>query len=157
MPGRFQLLEKEKPSILLDTADNIDAFGSTLLGIRLLHYKKPIKGLIIIIGCENNSIHTTEFLRQIRYFFKKTSGQVIFCPVKDQPDVLSNTDNKNKWNVDAITNDIKNVKVKAQAAKSFSEAFENAKKTVDDRHGLIVITGSKSIVTEFWNYKNNKK
>ena len=69
LPGRFQLLEKEKPTILLDSSDNTDAFGNTLLGIRLLHYQKPIKGLVIIIGCENKSLHTPEFLKQLRYFF----------------------------------------------------------------------------------------
>jgi len=153
LPGRFQLLEKEKPNILLDNADNIDAFTNTLLGIRLLHYKKSLKGLVIIIGCENNTIHTAEFLRQIRYFFKKTSGQVIFCPVKKQASTLE-TDQK--WNTEAITNDMKNVKVKAQVAKNFGEAFDLAKKTVDERHGLIVVTGSKDIVCEFWNYKNKK-
>lgn len=154
LPGRFQLLSKEMPNILLDTANNIDAFSNTLLGIRLLHYKKPIKGLAIIIGCENGNIHTTEFLRQIRYFFKKTSGMVIFCPVKQQAQAQTS---ENKWNVDAITNDIKNVKVKAHSAKSFVDAFEFAKKTVDERHGLIVVTGSKSLVNEYWNYKNIKK
>jgi len=154
LPGRFQLLEKEKPSVLLDTADNIDAFVNTLLGIRLLHYQKPLKGLVIIIGCENGEIHTPEFLRQIRYFFKKTSGQVIFCPVKKSKDAA---DSIKKWNVDAITNDIKNVKVKAHSAKNFSEAFDLAKKTVDERYGLIVVTGSKSIVAEYWNYKGIKK
>jgi folylpolyglutamate synthase/dihydrofolate synthase len=153
LPGRFQLLEKEKPNVLLDTADNIDAFTNTLLGIRLLHYKKPIKGLVIIIGCESGAIHTAEFLRQMRYFFKKTAGQVIFCPVKKQANSLE-TDQK--WNTDAITNDMKNVKVKAHAAKSFNEAFDLAKKIVDERHGLIVVTGSKDIITEYWNHKNKK-
>ena len=33
--GRFQLLEKEKPTILIDSADNLDAFKNLLLGIRL--------------------------------------------------------------------------------------------------------------------------
>lgn len=154
LPGRFQLLDKEKPSILLDNADNIDAFANTLLGIRLLHYQKPLKGLTIIIGCENGNIHTPEFLRQIRYFFKKTSGQIIFCPIKNSKDAENAT---KKWDVEAITNDIKNVKVKAHSVKNFSEAFDLAKKSVDERYGLIVITGSKSIVAEYWNNKGIKK
>lgn len=154
LPGRFQLLDKEKPSVLLDNADNMDAFANTLLGTRLLHYQKPLKGLVIIIGCENGNIHTPEFLRQVRYFFKKTSGQVIFCPVKKSKE--TNLEAK-EWNIDAITNDLKNAKVKAHSAKSFNEAFELAKKTVDERYGLIVITGSKSILAEYWNYKGIKK
>jgi folylpolyglutamate synthase/dihydrofolate synthase len=154
MPGRFQLLDKDKPSILLDNADNIDAFENTLLGVRLLHYQKPLKGLTLIVGCENGDIHTPEFLRQIRYFFKKTSGQVIFCPVKKTKDSKEST---KKWDVEAVTNDVKNVKVKAHAAKNFTEAFDLAKKSVDERYGLIVVTGSKGIVTEYWNSKGIKK
>lgn len=154
LPGRFQILDKEKPSILLDNADNLDAFTNTLLGIRLLHYQKPLKGLVIIIGCENGNIHTPEFLRQLRYFFKKTSGQVIFCPVKKSKE---NESSAKEWNVEAITNDLKNAKVKAHSAKNFNEAFDLAKKTVDERYGLIIITGSKSILAEYWNHKGIKK
>jgi dihydrofolate synthase/folylpolyglutamate synthase len=154
LPGRFQILDKEKPTILLDNADNLDAFTNTLLGIRLLHYQKSLKGLVIIIGCENGNMHTPEFLRQLRYFFKKTSGQVIFCPVKKTKDV---DETPKKWNVDAITNDLKNAKVKAHSAKNFAEAFDLAKKTVDERYGLIIIAGSKSILAEYWNHKGIKK
>ena len=38
LSGRFQLLEKEKPTVLLDNASNMDAVNNLLLGIRLLHY-----------------------------------------------------------------------------------------------------------------------
>ena len=55
LPGRFQSLEKEKPSILLDTASNIDAFKNILLGIRLLHYQRPLKGLTIIMAAAKDS------------------------------------------------------------------------------------------------------
>ncbi|HSW73634.1 MAG TPA: hypothetical protein VLG71_00600 [Candidatus Limnocylindria bacterium] len=44
LPGRFHLMDKEKPSLLLDNAHNLDAFKNLLLGIRLLHYKRPLKG-----------------------------------------------------------------------------------------------------------------
>jgi len=154
LPGRFQLLDKEKPSLLLDTASNIDAFANLLLGIRLLHYKRSLKGLTIIIGCENDGINNQEFLKLIRYFFKKTSGQVIFCPVTRS--AFSNKDEV-PFNIEKITNDIKNVKVKAKSAKNFAEAFESAKQSVDERHGLVVITGSESIINEYWNYKGIKK
>ena len=36
LPGHFQLLDKEKPTILLDPASNLDAFKNLLLGTRLL-------------------------------------------------------------------------------------------------------------------------
>lgn len=48
MPGRFQLLDKDKPTILLDNASNVDALKNILLGVRLLHYQRPLKGLSII-------------------------------------------------------------------------------------------------------------
>lgn len=154
LPGRFQLLEKEKPSILLDTANNIDAITNTLLGIRLIHYQKPLKGIALIIGCENDELHNSEFLKQIRYLFKKTSGVVIFCPVKKPKD---HNPNSTKWDVDAITNEVRNVKIKALSAKNFLEAFDLAKKSIDERYGTIVITGSKSIVSEYWSNKGIKK
>ncbi len=153
LAGRFQLLDKEKPSILLDSASNIDAFCNLLLGIRLLHYQRPLKGLTLIIGCENNELNKPEFLKQVRYFFKKTSGQIIFCPIKAS--VYSN--HTSEWDVEKITNDVKNVKVKAKSAKNFADAFEQAKKSVDERHGLVVITGSRSIIAEYWENKGIKR
>lgn len=151
--GRFQLLDKEKPSVLVDAATNIDAIENILLGIRLLHYQRPLKGLTIILGCENNEILTPRFTKIIRYFFKKTSGQIIFCPVQKNPYVTS----KEVFNVEKITNEAKNAKIKAKSAKNFTDAFDTAKQTVDERHGLIVIVGSPSVVTEYWNYKGIRK
>jgi dihydrofolate synthase / folylpolyglutamate synthase len=152
LPGRFQLLEKEKPTLLLDNADNLDAFSNLLLGIRLLHYRRTLKGLVIIVGCEKNDLQDNEFLKTIRYFFKKTSGQIIFCPTK--PNVFIQNNN---WDTEKITNDAKNLKIKAKAAKNFVDAFDTAKKLVDDRNGLVVITGSRSIISEYWENKGIKK
>jgi len=153
LPGRFQLLDREKPSLLLDSASNVDALANLLLGIRLLHYQRSLKGLTIILGSEDESIHTQEFLKLIRYFFKKTSGQLIFCPVNKS----AYKPNAVPLNVEKITNDVKNHKVKAKAAKNFADAFESAKQSVDERHGLVVITGSETIINEYWNYKGIKK
>jgi len=153
LSGRFQLLDKEKPSVLVDTASTIDALENILLGIRLLHYQRPLKGLTIIVGCENNSMLNARFTKIIRYFFKKTSGQIIFCPI--QRNVYCNS--KEAFNIEKITNEAKNAKVKAKAAKNFADAFETAKQNVDERHGLIVITGSPSVISEYWNYKGIKK
>ena len=153
LPGRFQLFEKEKPTILLDNASNLDALKNILLGTRLLHYQRPLKGLTIILGCNNQSIDITEMLRVLRYFFKKTSGQVIVCPV----DPLPGHSGDKAWDVEKITNDIRSMKVKARAAHSFKEAFEAAQASVDERHGLVIVTGSSSIITEYWKYKGIKK
>ena len=153
LPGRFQLLEKEKPSLLLDNASNLDAFKNLLLGIRLLHYQRSLKGLTLIIGCNNRDLDVTEFLKLLRYFFKKTSGQVVICPVSPLPGQHADE----SWDVEKITNDIKSMKIKAKACRSFKEAFEFAQKTVDERHGLLVITGSTALVSEYWKHKGIKK
>ena len=154
LPARFQVLDKEKPTIMLDTASNLDAFKNLLLGIRLLHYQRPLKGLTIVLGVNNSAIDMNEFLKQLRYFFKKTSGQVIVCPANPQP---GQTGDKS-WDVEKVTNDLKSMKIKASSSKSFKEAFEAARKTVDDRYGLVVVTGSAAVVTQYWrDYKGMKK
>ena len=124
LPGRFQLLDKEKPSILLDNASNLDAFENLLLGIRLLHYQRQIKGITLVIGCNNSKLDMTEFLKLLRYFFKKMSGQVIVCPVEPTPGHKGHK----AWNVEKVTNEIKSMKIKAKACANFKEAFEAAQK-----------------------------
>ncbi len=152
--GRFQLLDKEKPSILLDNASNIDAFENLLLGIRLLHYQKPLKGLAIIVASAKDAMDNEEFLKATRYFFKKTSGQLLACPI-EQP--LAGSNESVSWDVEKIANDLKGMKVKARACKDFEEAFDIAKKSVDERNGLVVITGSQSIINKYWQHKGIKK
>lgn len=153
LPGRFQLLDKEKPSVLLDTASNLDSFENLLLGIRLLSYQRSLKGLTLVIGCNNPDLNVTEFLKALRYFFKKTSGQVIICA----PTPLVGEPHATAWDVEKITNDIRAMKIKAKSAKSFAEAFDAAQKSVDDRNGLVVVTGSTAIVADYWNHKGIKK
>ena len=126
LPGRFQVLDKEKPTILLDNASNVDALKNLLLGIRLMHYKKPLKGLAFIFACDKTQINIEEFLRLLRYFSKKNSGQIIFCPLEGNvPGVQEES-----WDVEQIINDVKSLKVKAKSAKNFEEAYEMAKKSL---------------------------
>lgn len=153
LPGTFQLLDKEKPSILLDNAQNLDAFQNLLLGIRLLHYHRPLKGLTLILGNNNPDLNIPEFLKQLRYFFKKTSGSVIVCPSTSLPGHATTP----SWDPEKVCNDIKSMKIKAKSAKSFKEAFELAQKSVDERYGLVVIAGSSTLVTEYWRLKGMKK
>jgi len=153
LPGRFQLLDKEKPSILLDNADDLDAFQNLLLGIRLLHYQRPLKGLSLIIGNNNPCLNTPEFLKLLRYFFKKTSGNVF---VYEAQPTAANTRGQT-WDIETIANEIRNMKVKTVPKKSFAEAFEAARKTVDERHGLVVATGSAEVVADYWHHKGIKK
>lgn len=153
LSGRFQILDKEKPTLLLDNASDIDAFKNLLLGIRLLHYHRPLKGLTLVLGSNNASMNQSELLKILRYFFKKTSGSIIVCPVEKIPGQSGDT----SWDVEKVTNDIKAMKIKVRSAKNFKEAFEVAQKSVDERHGLVVISGCTSMVTEYWRYKGIKK
>jgi len=147
LSGRFELLDKEKPSILLDNSSNLDAFENLFLGIRLLHYQKPLKGLAIIIGF-SKSVNAMEAIKLVRYLLKKVSGQVFFVPLPT--DVVSHD-----------TQDLvllaKELNVKAKACVSFSEAFEHAKATVDERDGLVAIAGCREMVTEYWKSRGIKK
>ncbi len=153
LPGRFQLLDKEKPTVLLDNAENLDSFQNLLLGIRLLHYHRPLKGLTIVIGNNNPLLNISEFLKLLRYFFKKTSGSIVVCPSSSIP---GHTDTPS-WDSEKVCNDIKSMKIKAKSAKTFKEAFEIAQKSVDERYGLVVVTGSSTLVTEYWRLKGIKK
>jgi len=153
LPNRFQLLDKEKPSVLLDNASDLDSFQNLLLGVRLLHYQRPLKGLTLIVGNNNPNLNMTELLKLLRYFFRKTSGSIIICPAKPSPCNKGGV----SWDVEKVANEIRNMKIKTLPKKDLKEAFEAARKTVDERHGLVVITGSSEIVADYWHYKGMKK
>ena len=138
LPNRFELLETEKPAILLDNASNLDAFENLFLGIRLLHYQKPLKGLTLILACKDKTVDEDEFIKALRYFFKKTSGSVIFCKLTN-----------NSWDVEKMVNYAKNAKIKAKSAVSYEEAFDLAIKSIDEKNGLVVISGSQEIITAY--------
>jgi folylpolyglutamate synthase/dihydropteroate synthase len=154
LPCRFNVLEKEKPTVLLDNASNVDALQNLLLGIRLLHYQRPLKGLCIIMGAQSDSFRNEEFLRQARYFFKKTSGELLLCPVGNG---VAGTHEQSSWDVEKVINDVKAMKIKSRGFKSFAQAFEYAKSAVDEKHGLVVVAGSNSVINEYWKTKNVKK
>lgn len=155
LPGRFQLLDKEKPTILLDNADNLDALENTLLGIRLLHYQRPIEGLAIIMGAESAAFNSDELAKTLRYFFKKTPGKLFVCPI-DQKEIPG-CGNDSSWDIEQITSDARVRKIKADAFKSFAEAFEAAKASVDGRNGIVAIVGSHAIINEYWQNRGIKK
>ena len=154
VPGRFQLLAKESPAVLLDNARNFDAFENLLLGIRLLNYSRPFKGLSLVIGAAQDTLHSQEFVKLIRYFFKKTSGQLFVCPINEQ---VKGVGEAVSWDVQQVTLDMKKLKIKAKACKDFEEAFDLAHKAVDERHGMVVIAGSHALLNEYENLKNRKK
>ena len=145
--GRFELLNKEKPSILLDNASNIDALANLYLGVRLLHYQKPLKGLALIIGFSkaNDSL---EAIKLLRYLLKKVSGSVFFVSLPGQ--VESHDPNE-------LANMAKELNVKVKGCASLTEAIEQAKTVIDERDGLITITGSHDLIREFWKIRGIKK
>ncbi|MBU1008033.1 hypothetical protein KKA53_03070 [Candidatus Dependentiae bacterium] len=146
LPGRFELLNKEKPSVLLDNADNLDAFNNTFLGIRLLHYQHPLKDLSMIIGLPICT-KMVESIKLIRYLLKKVSGQAIFVPIP----------NRESHDPQDLTKLAKELGVKAKAFDSFAKAFDSIKEAVDEREGLIVVTGHQSLISEYWKHRGIKK
>jgi dihydrofolate synthase / folylpolyglutamate synthase len=146
LKGRFELLDKEKPSILLDSAHNLDAFDNLFLGVRLLHYQKPLKGLALIISLKK-CVDAIESLKAIRYLLKKVSGQLYFVsfPNSDCHDATE------------LVAQAKELSVKARACTSFAQAFDSAKTVVDERDGLICISGSNEMVSEYWKNREIKK
>ncbi len=154
LPARFQLIEQEKPTVLLDNASNFDAFENLLLGIRLMNYKNSIKGLTLIVGTNGNELNNIKFLKLIRYFFKKTSGQIFLCPLTTKTESHAPD---TSWDVTKVANEFKNMKVKARAFESFKKALKTAQDGADEKHGLIVVSGCQAIVSEYWKNKDLKK
>ena len=52
---------------------------------------------------------------------------------------------------------MKDTKIKIRSTASFKETFEVAKKSVNDKQGLIVVTGSAAMVNQYWQLKGVKK
>lgn len=146
LPGRFELLNKEKPSVLLDNADNLDAFTNTFLGIRLLHYQHPLKDLSMIIGLPS-SVKMVETVKLIRYLLKKVTGQALFVPIPDQ-------DSHDPRDLAKLA---KELGLKSKSFDSFAQAFDFIKDSVDEREGLIVVTGHQHLISEYWKHRGIKK
>lgn len=144
--GRFELLDKEKPSILLENAHNVDAFTNLFLGIRLLNYQKPLKGFALVIGL-SKSVDEIEALKAIRYLMRKVNGNVFFVPLSDQASI----------DVKELEQKSKQYELKAKAFNNFQDAFEAAKTVVDEREGLLCVTGSAGIVSDYWKMRGIKK
>jgi dihydrofolate synthase / folylpolyglutamate synthase len=146
LKGRFELLDKEKPSILLDCAHNLDAFENLFLGIRLMHYQKPLKGLALVVGISKD-INKIEAIKAIRYLTRKVSGDVLFVPLTD----------KDFHGVVELEAAAKEAGLKAKGFNSFDAAFEAAKQLVDSRDGLISVFGSTGLVSKYWQHRGIKK
>ena len=143
--GRFELLDKEKPSILLDGAHNVDALDNLFLGIRLLHYQRPLKGHAMVMGVQ--AFHSVqEVVKLIRYLCKKVPGEVVFVPLKGACHKPAD-----------LCAAAKELGLKAKACTSFAQGFAAAKAAVDERDGLVTVCGASELVTEYWKLKGIKK
>jgi dihydrofolate synthase/folylpolyglutamate synthase len=147
LKGRFELLDKEKPSILLDNASNLDAFTNLFLGVRLLHYQKSLKGMSLVISL-SKAVNAIESLKLIRYLLKKVTGQVFFVALPGDTAAHDSSE---------LVSIAKELNIKAKAFGTFAEAFEQAKHGVDERDGLVVVSGSPALVTEYWKHRGMKK
>lgn len=151
LPYRFQFMADKKPMILLDNADNIDALQNLFLGFRLLAYKHQFKNVSLIIGCHQDQFQDEDFIKELRYFTKKTSGMIAFCPIE----TIAGEKTKPSWDVQKMINLAKTVKIKAKVYKNFQEAFAAVKTVSNDRNDIIIITGSQAIMHQYETYQDS--
>lgn len=136
--GVFEILEKEKPTILLDEATDEDGLGNLFLGLRLLHYKNPISSVSLIIGLPEE-VDPETFLKLSRYLFKKVPGEMFLVPLTKQP----------AHNLEKIHSLAKIINVKTTITKNIEEAFAEAKKITNDRTGIVCISGNE-LIGNYW-------
>ena len=148
LSSRFQFLQNKKPMILLDNADNIDALNNLFLGFRLLSYKQQFKDVSLILGCHKDQFEDEDFIKEIRYFVKKASGIIAFCPIQPIPGEKSQP----SWDIQKIALITKNAKIKAKTFSNFEEAFKAVNIGNNDAQNLIIITGSQAIVSEYFKH-----
>lgn len=139
--SKFELLDKEKPTVLLDDASNFDGLDNLFLGIRLLHYKRPINGLCIIMGL-NINVDPAELMKLLRYLFKRVTGEIFFISLPDA--------NVESHDPETLLGVAREFNVRAHVANSVQHAFGLGKGLVDDKEGIVCITGSKGMVCEYW-------
>ena len=146
--GRYELFDKEKPTIVLDNATNLDAYENLFLGVRLLHYQKPLEGFALVLGVEKN-IALDEAMKTIRYLFKKVPGQLFFVPIPGHTVQYHEPQE--------LVAKAKELNIKATACSNLAQAFEQAKQVVDERNGLVAIAGAAQIISEYWSNRGIKK
>jgi folylpolyglutamate synthase/dihydropteroate synthase len=147
--GRFEVLDKEKPMIVLDNASNIDAFMNVFLGARLLHYQRALKGFVLIVGVAK-TLNADLFLKAVRYLLKKIhSGEVIFVPLHDA--------RFESYNPEELLTMARGLNIRARASGSLADALIVAKEQVDASEGLVVVTGAASLVAQYWRLREVKK
>ena len=146
MRGRFEILDKEKPVIVLDNASNTDGLKNVFLGVRLLHYQKALKGFVLIMGALR-TLDTQALFNELRYLFRKVPGEVFFIPLIDADSCVP----------EELVAIAREQHIRARACSSFEEAFLTAKGQVDVRDGLIAVAGSPRLVSAYWRMREIKR
>lgn len=152
LPHRFQKIDSKHYTLLLDTASNIDALKNLLLGIRLLNYKKPFKSISFLLSNHHEHICEQEFIKSVRYFFKKISSHLILCPIANTIGEQTGT----PAHLEKFMTLAQHAKIKVTVYKNFKTAFDTTTKQLHDSQDLLVITGSQAIISEYWKLKKNK-
>ncbi len=144
--SNFQIVRNKKSTILLDNAYNIDALQNLLLGIRLLNYKRPFKNIYFIFGCHDQQFNNNEFIKVMRYFLKKISGKLALYSTATTIGEQSG----NTWDTEKIALHIKSAKTSVATSDSFKQAYDLFIKQLHDPQDLLVITGSQTVISEYW-------
>jgi hypothetical protein len=118
----------------------MDAFNNLLLGIRLLHYQRPLKGFVLIVGLAVH-IDLDEAMKALRYLLRKVGGVVFFIELPG---------GEASHSVSLLMKKAETFGLNAQAFLSLKEAFDEAKVLVDERYGLVAAAGSARVVASYW-------
>jgi len=94
-----------------------------------------------------------EAAKLVRYLLKKVGGQAFFVPISGKQAYHKQACHKPQ----DLANLAKELGVKAQAYETFDRAFESAKQLIDEREGLVAITGSPQLVAQYWHHRGIKK
>lgn len=137
--GRFEILDKEKPTTILDNASNFDALSNLFLGIRLLHYSRPLKNAVVILGLKKD-VNTDEVLKLARYLLKRISGELLFVPLP----------NDAHYEPAELTKQAHTLNLKATSCPTLKDALEIARSKTDERSGIIALAGSTNLIAEYW-------
>jgi folylpolyglutamate synthase/dihydrofolate synthase len=146
LPGRFQILDKELPSVVLDIAHNGDAFENVFLGIRLMQYQKQRHGFTIIMAIPNN-IAIKPLLHSARYLMKKVPGQLLFVPVPEG----------DSYPLDELLAHAGKMYMRVRVLESVEAALAVARDITHPREGVVVLTGSVGVVREYWRLRDVRK
>lgn len=145
--GRFEYLDREKPPVLLDNASNLSALEHTFMGIRLLHYRTPLQGFVLILSV-SAMVDAPALMRAVRYLFKRVPGELFIVP---SPDGVPACDTV------GIVTMARNMGLKVRSFGALTLALKIARESVNERSGLVALTGSIALISAYWQARGTKR